>query len=306
MRYLEVSIRCRRGSMEAVANLLTDVTGSGYAVDDPLDIITNQQSGSWDASDLVPGDPEWVTLKAWLAEAGDLEQARLRLEQGLAEIRKLGLGEIQPATYAWVQEEDWANNWKAYFKPLRVGQRLVVIPSWETYDLQKGDVPIRLDPGMAFGTGTHATTALCLRQLERLVTPGARVLDVGTGSGILAIAARLLGAGHVTAIDTDPVAIQVARENAAKNGVELTISHGTIDQLPQEPYDLIVANIIASVIVDILPEVASRMAQGAKFLASGIIAERKQEVLDAMLATWLLPLEAREENGWVAILAGKA
>lgn len=305
MRYLEVSIRCRREAADAVANLVGELTRGGYAVEDPLDIITNQQKGAWDATDLVAGDPSWVTVRAWLADAGKVEQTRLKLEEGLAAIRAIGLGETQTPVYAWVQEEDWANAWKAFFKPMRVGQRLVVIPSWERYDLQEGDLPIRLDPGMAFGTGTHATTSLCLRQLERLVAPGARVLDVGTGSGILAVAAKLLGADEVRAIDIDPVAVKVAGENAAKNGVEIAISEATVDQVPKEPFDLIIANIIAAVIIDILPEVAERMKAGGRFLASGIIAERKQDVLDAMVNTWMLPLEVREENGWVAILAGK-
>jgi len=305
VRYLEVSVRCRREAAEAVANLLSELSGGGYAVDDPLDIIINQEKGCWDATDLVPGDPAWVTLRAWFAEVKDPEQTRLRLEEELEKIRALGLGTVQAPAYAWVQEEDWSNNWKAYFKPLRVGQRLVVIPSWETYDLQEGDLPIILDPGMAFGTGSHTTTALCLRQLERLVRPGTRVLDVGTGSGILAIAAKRLGAGKVTAIDVDPVAVRVARENMARNGVDVAVQEGTIERLPPDPYDLIVANIVAAVIIDILPEVATRLVQGGRFLASGIITERKQEVLDAVRAAWLLPLEVWEEDGWVAILAGK-
>ncbi|MFZ5817711.1 MAG: 50S ribosomal protein L11 methyltransferase [Bacillota bacterium] len=303
MRYLEVSIRCQRAAADAVGNLLTELTGGGYAVDDPLDIIENQ--GRWEISDLVPGDPAWVTVKGWLAEAGDLEQQRFRLESGLDELRALGLGRIEPAAYAWVKEEDWANAWKAYFKPTRVGERLVVIPSWERYDLQEGDLPLYLDPGMAFGTGTHPTTALCLRWLERLVKPGARVIDVGTGSGILAIAARRLGAGEVVAIDIDPVAVQVARENAAQNQTEIDLRHATLDQVEEAPVDLVIANIIASIIIEILPDVAARMKPGARFLASGIIAEKKQAVIDALTHTWLLPVEAREENGWVAILAMK-
>lgn len=305
MRYLEVAIRCRREAADAVANRIAELTGGGYAVDDPLDVVEHLERGSWDLTDLVPGDPAWVTVKGWLAEAGDVEQARFRLEEGLEEVRALGLGEIQPPVYAWVQEEDWANAWKAYFKPTRVGDRLVVIPSWETYDLAEGDLPLYLDPGMAFGTGTHATTSLCLRWLDKLVQPGSRVLDVGTGSGILGIAAVRLGAGEVVAIDNDPVAVKVARENAEKNGVTMDIRLGTLDQLEETPADLVIANIIASVIVAILPDVADRMKEGGRFLASGIISERKQEVLDAMTATWMLPLEVREENGWVAILAKK-
>lgn len=303
MRYLEVSIRCRREATDAVGNLLMELTGGGYAVDDPLDILENQRS--WEITDLVAGDPAWVTVKGWIAEAADVEQARLNLSQGLDEIRALELGTIEEPVLHWVQDEDWANAWKAYFKPLRVGERLVVVPSWESFELQPGDLPLHLDPGMAFGTGTHATTSLCLRWLESLVKPGARVLDVGTGSGILAIAAARLGAGPIVALDLDPVAVQVAGENAEKNQVTLDVRHCTLDQVEEEESDLIIANIIASIIIDILPDVASRLKKGGRFLASGIISEKKQAVLDAMTETWLLPVEVREEGGWVAILATK-
>lgn len=308
MRYLEVTIRCQRTAADAVGNLLSEMTGGGYAVYDPKDIIDNLSK--WEITDLVPGDPSWVIVKGWLAEAGGpgapaSEEPRLKLEARLDAIRSLGLGIVEPATYEWVNEEDWANAWKAYFKPTRVGERLVVIPSWESFELQEGDLPLYLDPGMAFGTGTHATTALCLRALEGLVKPGCRVLDVGTGSGILAIAAKRLGAGEVIGIDIDPVAVQVARENAAKNDVALDIRHATLDRVEQEPVDLIIANIIASVIIEILPDVAARLRPNGRFLASGVIAEKRQEVVDAMTNAWLLPVEVREENGWVAILAMK-
>jgi len=303
LRYLQVAIRCRRAAADAVGNLLVELTGGGYAVDDPLDIIQNRSS--WEITDLVAGDPEWVTVQGWLAEAGDLEELRATLEHRLEEMRELGLGEIQAPVYAWVQEEDWANAWKAYFKPTRVGERLVVVPTWEQYDLLEGDLPLYLDPGMAFGTGTHPTTSLCLRRLESLVRPGMRVLDVGTGSGILAIAAAKLGACPVIGIDIDPVAVKVAQENAAQNGVSLDVRPGTLDQVEPEECDVVVANIIASVIIDILPDVVTRMKKGGRFLASGIIAEKKQAVLDALTATWLLPLDVKEEAGWVAILAMK-
>jgi len=303
MRYLQVSVRCRRAAADAVGYVFSEVTRGGYAIDDPLDIIQNQ--GTWDATDLVAGDPAWVTVRGWLAEAWGAEQVRLKLEHGLAEIRAQGLGEVDPPAYQWVEEEDWANAWREFFKPLRVGERLVVIPSWERYELQPGDLPLYLDPGMAFGTGSHATTALCMRWLEQLVRPGARVLDVGTGSGILAISAARLGADPVTAIDIDPVAEAVTRENVVMNAVAIDVRLATLDQVEAEENDLVVANIIAAVIIDLMPLMVERLKRGGRLLASGIIAEKKQAVLDAMTASWLLPVEAREENGWFAILATK-
>jgi len=303
LRYLETTIRCRRAAADAVGNLLMELSGSGYAVDDPLAVLENRPS--WEITDLEPGDPEWVTVTGWIPETDDLEQQRLRLQAGLDGLRGLGLGTIEPAAFRWVEDEDWANNWKAYFKPTRLGERLVIIPSWEQYDLASDDLPLYLDPGMAFGTGTHATTALCLRWLERLVTPGIRVIDVGTGSGILAIAAHRLGAGSVLAVDIDPVAVQVAEGNVRCNGVPVEVRRATLDQVEEGEADLIVANIIASVIVDILPDVASRLKPGGRFLASGIIAARKEAVTEAMTDAWLLPVGAREQDGWVAILAMK-
>lgn len=313
MRYLEVSIRCERAAADAVGQILADMTGGGYAIDDPLDIIENQRNDPWYITDIVPGDPAWVTVTGWLAEAGALEAQRLDLDRRLAELRTLGLGTVELPALRWVQEEDWANAWKAYFKPLRVGQRTVVIPSWERYDLQAGDVPLYLDPGMAFGTGTHATTALCLAWLEELVTPGARVVDAGTGSGILAIAAAKLGAGSVLAFDPDPVAVRVAEENAARNGVtdQVATIAGLIDSpavinwaASGQPM-LVVANIIASIIESICPDIARLLGEGGRLVASGIIAEKKDGVLHAMQAAGLTPVEVREEGGWVAILARK-
>lgn len=301
MRYLEVAIRCQRAAADAVGHLLLTLTGAGYAVDDPLIIERNRDR--WDLTDLVPGDPAWVTVSGWLAETDDLEQQRSRLEAGLDEIRAAWLGAVDPARFSWVQEEDWAHAWKAYFRPTRVGDRLVVVPTWEDYTPAAGEIPLYLDPGMAFGTGTHATTALCLRWMEELVQPGSRVIDVGTGSGILAVAAKRLGAAEVVAIDIDPVAVETAEQNARQNGVEVDVRRATLDQVPEGDADLIVANIIASVIVDILPEVVARLKPGGRFLASGIIAEKKDAVGEAMTEAWLLPLGVREQDGWVAILA---
>lgn len=313
MRYLEVRIRCERAAADAVGNILAELTGGGYAVDDPLDILENQRRGAWDYTDLTGGDPAWVHVAAWLPEAGALEEQRLTLDRRLGDLRALGLGQIGLPALRWVQEEDWANAWKAYFKPFRVGRRLVVIPSWETYNLMPDDLPIHLDPGMAFGTGTHATTALCLAWLQDLVRPGARVIDAGTGSGILSVAAAKLGAGAVLAFDPDPVAVRVAAENLERNGAaaQVRVFAGLI-QAPEVADwcsggapDLVVANIIASIIEAISPDVERMLPEGGLFLASGIIREKQEGVLAAMSRAGLSPREIREEGGWVAILARK-
>jgi ribosomal protein L11 methyltransferase len=313
VRYLEVSIRCRRLLADAVGHLLSELSGGGYAVADSLPILEARDANRWDATDLVPGDPEWVTVQAWLPETEALEQERYELEQGLARVRSLDLGSVDPPALRWVREEEWADAWKAYFRPFRVGRRLVVIPSWEQYDLKQDDLPLFLDPGMAFGTGTHATTRLCLAWLEELVVPGQRVLDVGTGSGILAIAAARLGAAAVAAVDLDPVAVEVAGENLGRNGVadrvaaiggeigDPAVRAWTAEGAPT----LVVANIIAAVIRSILPAVAAMLPAGGIFLASGIIREKEAELTGALAAEGLQPVEVREEGGWVAILARK-
>lgn len=313
MRYLEVAVRCGRGAQEAVADLLTDLAG-GVAVEDPLDVIRARASGRWDATDLEPGDPAWVTVKAYLPDAGDLEERRQRLDAALDRLRRPAVGAIQPPTVRWVEEADWATAWKQYFKPLRIGRRLLIVPSWEQADLQPGDVAITLDPGMAFGTGQHATTALCLRWLEALVQPGARVLDVGTGSGILAIAAARLGAGAVLACDLDPVAAAVAAENVARNGVagQVAVACATVDQPPVRAWvragrpDLVVANLTAAAVQQVAPAVAAALAPGGLFLASGIIAGRRGEVVAALAPLGLPAQEVEEEDGWVAVLCRRA
>ncbi len=309
MRYLEITVRCTRVAVEAVAGLLTDLTG-GVAIDDPLDVIQAQAAGQWDTTDLVAGDPTWVEVKAYLAEVGHLEEQRQRLDVELDQVRGLDLGAIEGPVLQWVNDEDWANAWKQYFKPIRMGRRLVIVPSWEQADLQPEDLAITLDPGMAFGTGQHATTALCLRWLEDLVRPGAVLVDVGTGSGILAIAAAQLGAAAVLACDIDPVAVRVAAENTAANGVadRIQVVHAALDQPPAQSWlgthrpGLVVGNLTAGVVQQVAPDIAAALASGARFLASGIIVQRQAEVTAALAALGLQVEEVREEECWVAML----
>ncbi|MBR7181944.1 MAG: 50S ribosomal protein L11 methyltransferase [Clostridia bacterium] len=209
-----------------------------------------------------------------------------------------------------VNEEDWANSWKAYYKPLHIGKKMVIVPAWEQYEPREGEIIVRMDPGMAFGTGTHETTRLVIELLERLVKPGIRVLDVGCGSGILAICAAKLGAAECKAYDIDPVAVRVARENIKDSGQE-NVTCDVSDLLRDVdlnggPYDLICANIVADIIIRMAPDVARYMKPDAVLLASGIITERAEEVISALNAKGLAVRERLDDNGWCALVVQKA
>ena len=205
-----------------------------------------------------------------------------------------------------VEQEDWQNGWRKYYHPMDVGQRLAIVPSWQDYDTDR--VKLILDPGLAFGTGGHETTNLCHEVLDERVKGGERVLDIGTGSGILAIAALKLGAAVAEGVDIDPVAVRTAGENAALNGVadKLTVLVGDLSDKASGKYDIITANIVANAIMSLAPAVPGLMADDAVFIASGIIDSRKDEVIAALEAAGLAVLEVKEKRGWECIVCKKA
>ena len=208
-----------------------------------------------------------------------------------------------------VNEEDWANSWKAYYKPIKIGERLVIVPAWEKYTPAEGELIVRMDPGMAFGTGTHETTRLVIKLLEAYTKEGCRMLDVGTGSGILAICASKLGAGECRAYDIDPMAVRVANENIKDSGLT-NITCEVSDLLRQVdkscPYDLICANIVADIIIRMTPDVGELMHKDTVLLASGIIMERSQDVVECFEKHGFRIVERLEENGWCGLAVMKA
>ena len=207
-----------------------------------------------------------------------------------------------------VNEEDWANSWKAYYKPIKIGERLVIVPAWEKYTPAEGELIVRMDPGMAFGTGTHETTRLVIKLLENYTEEGCRMLDVGTGSGILAICASKLGAGECRAYDIDPMAVRVANENIKDSGLT-NITCEVSDLLRQvdksRPYDLICANIVADIIIRMTPDVGELMHKDTVLLASGIIMERSDDVVACFEEHGFRIVERLEENGWCGLAVMK-
>lgn len=309
MKWAEISIQTTHEATEPVANIFHDLGASGVVIEDPELINSYRSSGTWEYCDLPEEtDTETVTVKAYLPVDNELDDKLRLFEQ---QINKLAHHDIDKGAglIRWreVHDEDWANAWKEHFHPVKIGERIVIKPTWRTYEADPADLIIELDPGMAFGTGTHHTTAMCIGMLEEVVEPGQVVFDVGTGSGILAIAAAKLGAASVSAIDLDAVAVKVAEENVAANKVEdvVSVSHGDLLTGVTGQADLIVANIIADIIIRVLPDVPGRLKDGGVFISGGIIAERLPDVTEAILACGLTPDKVMEEGGWVTVMARK-
>ena len=207
-----------------------------------------------------------------------------------------------------VNEDDWANNWKKYYHPIRVGKNLVIKPSWIDYEKQENDIIVELDPGMAFGTGTHETTRMCMTHLEKYINKNSRVLDVGCGSGILSITSLLIGAKEVTEVDIDPVAVKVAIENGEMNNFrapQYNIKRGNLVDEAQGKYDVIVANIIADVIIAVCGDVKQFVADDGVFISSGIICDRKEDVKKAFAEQGYTIVEELEEGEWVSFVCKK-
>lgn len=308
MDWIEIKMEVQdRDAVEGISNMLTEMGTGGVMIEDPQAIADYAESGQWDAhefSDELLHRKE-IYIKAYLPQDENLMN---RIEQMIIELNEIETRmDLAPTrvTYKPVQEEDWANAWKVYFKPERIGRKTVIKPTWEQYDKQDDDLVIEIDPGMAFGTGNHATTALCLQMLEDYVQPGMDVMDVGTGSGILAVQAGLLGAASVQAMDYDTVAVSAATENVALNGLQDKISVCRSDLLAQAKgqADILVANIIADIIIRLTPTAKDYLKGPKVFISSGIIDTRKDDVLAALAQNGFAIIEVRESAGWVAIAA---
>ena len=310
MKWAEVSIRTSHEETELIAEIFHDVGASGVVIEDPEEFNSYIDSGLFDYSNLPKAEQtNIVTIKAYLPVDEELDDRLRTFEQRVRDLAKVDGFDAGSCPIEWhtVQDEDWADNWKAYFHTEKVGGLIVSKPAWEDYEASPDDIVIDLDPGAAFGTGTHPTTAMCIRELESAVKGGMRVFDVGTGSGVLAVTAAKLGAGEVIAMDYDRTAAHVAQENVERNHVEDRVTTGVSDLLQSftGKADLIIANIIADIVIRLFDELDAHLAEGGHLLASGIIDERVADVTEAALSHGFAIDKVIEESGWAAMVISR-
>ncbi|MCS6825307.1 MAG: 50S ribosomal protein L11 methyltransferase [Caldilinea sp.] len=316
---LEIAVECDAEAAEAVSELFNRFNGGDYDADSEAGEAGGggaviETTGYDDFGEPIDGQFR-IVVKTYIKPGARGEQIRRQIEEGLWFLSRIyPIPEPQIRT---LYEEDWAHAWKRFYKPLRVGRRILLKPSWESVEAAAEDIVIELDPGMAFGTGLHPSTRLCIAALEEYVHPGDIVLDLGTGSGVLAIAAHKLGAASVLATDIDPIAVDVARENTLRNGIPLGATPGVIVQAGSVPegmanrFDVIVANILAEVLVKLFdaeysyPPLVEPLKPGGALILAGIIEERAEMVIEAARRHGCTLIDRKQENDWVALVVRK-
>lgn len=317
MNWTEVNIYTTTEGIDPVCGCLLGIGVTGFAIRDSKDFeeFLNDKTGNWDYidDDLMNLRDCETCVTVYLpdnSQGADMLSA-LRSEMSALKIRdeNKAFGRLA-VELANVCEEDWANNWKQYFKPLTVGEKLVVKPSWEDYNGGDGRTILEIDPASSFGTGQHNTTQLCLELIEKNLCNGDRLLDLGCGSGILSIAAVLLGAEKVTAVDISQNSVETAKENASKNNISADkytaycgdiISDNTLVEKIGSGFDIIAANIVADVLIAMSPLFEKFVKKGGTLILSGIITERADEVIEAMKSEGYALSEIREKDGWAAV-----
>ncbi len=316
MKWLEITVYTTDEGIDTVCAALNGAGIMGLSIEESREkayAFLREAAIFWDFADMDRIGTDTPCVKGYVADCPEnlptVEAAKAAIERLKTMEHSADLGTLL-TTVVTVDDEDWANNWKQYYKPLPIGSRLLVLPSWEARP-ETDRIVLKLDPGMAFGTGAHHTTRMCLEFLEKTVKPGDTMLDLGCGSGILSIAARLLGAAKATAVDIDPIAESIAYENAEMNGIgrdgyEVLIGNVLSDTRLQKQiagrYPVVAANIVADVIIALAPIARPLVAPGGVFLVSGIIDERVDEVVNALNKSGFTVSEHSRAEGWNAFL----
>ena len=305
MKWCEISIQTSHEAVELIAEIFRDLGASGVVIEDPELVNDYITSGKWDYTDIpIAKETEVVVEKAYLPVNGELEGRIQTLQQQIKALESRGVN-TAPAvlTTAELQDEDWSDTWKQYFHTQKPGERVDIKTTWEEYEPQDEKEVIDTAPGAAFGTGTHATTSMCIRQLEKLVKPGMTVFDVGTGSGILSIISAKLGATNIQAVDYDDSVLKIVEENLEQNNVQdiISVAQSDLMQNVHGKAELVIANIIADIIIRLFDQLDEHLEQGGTLLTSGIIEDRIEDVLSAAEAHGYGVVERLENKGWACI-----
>ncbi|PPA71461.1 50S ribosomal protein L11 methyltransferase [Jeotgalibacillus proteolyticus] len=311
MKWSEISIHTTNEAIEPISNILHEAGASGVVIEDPKELTKERIDQFGEIYQLDPDDyPDTgVLVKAYLSVNSFLAETVDGIKTAISNLVAfdIDIGENK-VEISEVNEEEWATAWKKYYNPVKISSTFTIVPTWEDYEpVSSDELIIELDPGMAFGTGTHPTTVMCIQALERVVKEGDIVIDVGTGSGVLSIASALLKAKHVRALDLDSVAVTAARANIDLNGVsnQVSVQEGNLLNEQTEPADVIVANILAEVIVLFTEDAFKLTAPGGTFITSGIIQAKKQLIKDKLTEAGFLIEEVVTMEDWVAIIAKK-
>ena len=309
MKWTEITIKTTTEAVEAVTNILYEQNVGGVSIEDPKDFkFQKKNEYDWDfvEEEIFNSGYDGVIIKTYITEERDVTEDINLIKEKIDGLKEFGI-DVGDAIVeiSQVDEEDWANEWKKYYKPTKVGKKIVVKPSWEDYEKQEGDLIIELDPGMAFGTGTHETTSMCIRELENYVDETKTVFDIGCGSGILAIAAAELGAKEVVAGDLDEVAVKVSKENCEINHVsdKVVVKHGSLFEVVDSKADVIVANIIADIIKILAKDVSKFLKEDGVFISSGIILAKIDEVCEALEENGFEIVKVERLGEWSAIVS---
>lgn len=309
MKWSEIAIHTTNEAVEPVSNILHEAGASGVVIEDPLELIKERENVFGEIYQLNPADypEEGVIVKAYLPVTSFLGETVDAIKESINNLLlyDIDLG-LNAVSISEVHEEEWATAWKKYYHPVKISERFTIVPTWEEYEpVSSDELIIELDPGMAFGTGTHPTTVMCIQALERTIQPGDLVVDVGTGSGVLSIASALLDAKHVQALDLDEIAVRSAKVNVKLNKVQdrIDVSQGNLLDGVNEQADVVVANILAEVIMRFTDDVGKVVKPGGHFIASGIINPKKEDVKNAIVSAGFTIEETLQMEDWVAIIA---
>ena len=308
--WIEITIHTTNEASEIVESILLDYGSTGVAIEDPTTLEENLHDDFGTIVELSPADfPDvGVVVKGYINELNFDDETFNRFKGELEQLGKnINIGEFFKIETTTIQDSDWENSWKDYFDILNIGEKFIIVPTWREYENEEDKYVINIDPGMAFGTGGHETTSLCIKNLEKYVKPHDNIIDVGCGSGILSIAASYLTDGEIKAVDLDKLAVDVSRENFALNNLEnrIVVEEASLLTKETKKYNVIVANILAHIIELMLDDAYNLLEDGGYYITSGIIKDKKDELLEKMLERGFKLVEETSDNEWYSFVVTK-